>query len=254
MSSTLVLAGLVEPRYAHFPESVRTDGDEVAGLNADAGYAPDGEQRMLLDGIFAKDAAGKSAAFACAILGCRQNIKTSTEKMACNGWLFLYHCNPIIWTGHEWDTVDEHFLDIVKIIEGDPWLDRQIKSVKNADRDKEIVTKRGGRMIFKTRTPDGGTGLTGEKVVLDDAWKVRHKHVSSLMPTLSARTMTGDPQVIYGSSAAHADSDVLHALVRRGRKAAGSAAGAARERKFMYVEWCAPPPAAGVREGRGLRA
>ena len=174
---------------------------------------------------------------------------TAIEKQACLGWLFLYHCDPIIWTGHEWDTVAEHFMDLDKIISGYSWLSRQIRSVNRAQRDMEIITKRGGRMIFKTRTPDGGAGLSGEKVVLDEGWKIRRAHISALMPTMSARSMTGDPQVIYGSSAAHEESEVLHRLVERGRKAATSPAAARLERRFMFVEWCAPDPAQACARG-----
>jgi hypothetical protein len=233
---------LVEPAYWHLAESFRTEGPAVADLCDGASYSPDGEQRMLLDGIFAKTAAGKSVAFAIAILACRQNIKTSTEKMAALGWLFLFHIDPIIWTSHEWDQVTESFRGLDEIIAGSPYLSRQMRSINRAQRDMEIVTRRGGRMLFKTRTPGGGRGLTGEKVILDEAWKLRATHVGSLTPTMSARSITGDPQIVYGSSAAHEDSEVLHPLIERGRAAATDPRAALLERRLMFAEWCAPPP------------
>jgi hypothetical protein len=242
---------LVEPRYSHIPEGGDTRiGGEVIGLCDDAGYGPDGEQQVCLNGIFARDpGTDKSMASSVALIACRQNLKTALEKMSCLGWLFLLHCDPIVWTGHEWDTVAEHFNDIDKIIYGWSWLSRQVRTINRAQRDMEITTRRGGRMIFKTRTPDGGAGLTGEKVVLDEGWKVRRAHISALVPTLSARSMFGDPQVIYGSSAAHEESEVLHALVARGRKAARDPVAARAERRYMYVEWCAPDPAEACERG-----
>jgi hypothetical protein len=47
---------------------------------------------------------------------------------------------------------------------------------------------------------------------------------------------------VYGSSGAKADSEVLHRLVDRGRAAAVSELAARRERRYMYVEYCCPPP------------
>src|SRR5262249_19636004 len=177
---------------------VATEGGEVAGLNADAGFVPDADQVMLLNGIFARRRAGArevSLATNIGLIACRQNIKTATQIMACNGWLFLFHIDLIVWTAHEWDTVDEAVLVLDGIWAGDPFLRKQILRVNRADRNKEIVTRRGGRMIFKTRTPDGGRGITGEKIVIDEAYRAKNQHTSSLTPTMSARSMTGDPQI-----------------------------------------------------------
>jgi len=240
---------LVRPRYWHLPEFVRTDGDQVAGMCADVGYGPDAEQRLLLDGIFARSAAHKSVAFATAILAARQNLKTGVEKQAGLGWLFLFHVDPIVWTAHEWDTVEEAYRDLAEIIFGSPWMSRQILTYSSAKRDMYFTTRRGGRMIFKTRTPGGGRGLTGEKIILDEGWKLRDVHLGTLLPTMSARSITGDPQIIYGSSAAHEDSEVLHPLIERGRAAAENPRAAALERRLLYAEWCAPDPAEACRKG-----
>ena len=59
---------------------------------------------------------------------------------------------------------------------------------------------------------------------------------------MSARSLTGDPQLLYGSSAAHADSEVLHPVIRRGRAAAKGGRAAELEQRLMYAEYCAPDP------------
>jgi len=239
----------VKPAYLHIPDYDTTDGDQVAGLCEEVEYGPDADQRMCLDAIFGRDPRGKSAAFESWIIACRQNVKTSTGKMAVLGWTYLYRADPVIWTAHEWDAVAEVVNDLDAIMSGSRWLARQVRYFRHGERDQEIGLVNGARVLFKTRTPGGGRALTGEKVVLDEGWKVRESHMGSLLPTLSARSITGDPQVLGLSSAAHEDSEVLHPVIARGRAAAGGGAAAFAERRLFYAEWCAPPPEIACRRG-----
>jgi len=220
-----------------------TEGGSVADLNAQAGFGPDEEQRLALDVIFAVGPHAKAVAFETWIIACRQNLKTGVLKQAVLGWLFLFKENPVIWTAHEWDLVSEAFRDLDELISGYGWLSRQVRYIHRGERDQEIGLRNGGRLLFKTRTPGGGKGLAGAKVVLDEGWKIQASHMGALLPTLSSRSITGDPQVIGGSSAAYAESEVLHRIIKRGRAAATDEAAAAAERRFAYLEWCAPPPA-----------
>jgi len=207
------------------------------------GRVPDDNQRVLLNGIHALDERDRSVAFEVVLIACRQNIKTSTLEMSALGWLFLFNVNLIVWTAHRWDAVDETVLRFDEMISGRPWLARQVRQFNRARRQVEITTRRGGRMMFATRTAGSGRALTGEKVIIDEGWKAKVAHTGGLIPTMSARSMTGDPQILYGSSAAHPDSEVLHPLIRRGRAAAAGGKAAELERRLMYAEWCAPPPA-----------
>jgi hypothetical protein len=241
---------LVKPAYLHVPEWVRTDGDEVAGLCDDASYGPDPEQRMLLDAVFGKDEHGKSAAFETWVVACRQNLKTGLMKMAVLGWAFLYKADPIMWTAHQWDpAVKEAFTDLEELIGGYRWLAQRVRYVHTGDRQQEIGLRNGSRIMFKTRTNATGRALAGEKVILDEGWALHAGHMGALLPTMSARSMLGDPQVLGGSSAAHANSDVLHGVLDRGRAAAGSAAAARLERKLCYAEYRAPGPEIACRQG-----
>jgi hypothetical protein len=232
------------PAYSHIPEGDWTTGDVVSGLCHDAGYSPDLDQRVCLDGIFARVAStGKSAASSVSLIAPRRNLKTGTITMAVLGWLFIEHCPEIVWTAHEWAAVDEAFDTIHELILGWRWLARRVRSIENADRSKSITTVNGGHVVFRTRTAGGGRALDGEKIIIDEAWAAKHAHIGSLVPLMSARSMNGNPQIIYGSSAAKAESEVLHRLVDRGRGAATDPVAARRERRYMYVEYCCPDPA-----------
>lgn len=240
----------VEPAYLHVPEYVTSIGDEVGGLCADAGYAPDADQQAALDGIFGRGPDGKSAAFEAWIIACRQNLKTAVEKMCVLGWTFLLAEDPVMWTAHEWDpAVKEAFTDLHNLISGDPWMRRRVRYVHQGDRQQEIGLKNGARIMFKTRTPGAGRALAGAKTVLDEGWAIKPSHMGALIPTMSARSMTGDPQIVGGSSAARAESEVLHGIVKRGRAAATDPEMAERERKLLYIEYCAPDPAVVCAQG-----
>ena len=240
----------VVPAYSHIPEGDWTTGGKVGELCEGAGYAPDHDQQVILNGVFAKVAdparpQGRSACTSAAVIAPRRNLKTSAIVMCALGWLFIEHCPEIIWTAHEWAAINEAYETVEGLIKGWRWLDRRInwRESENAERSKSLVTWDGGKVVFRTRTPGGGRSLDGEKIIIDETWAARVSHMGSLVPLMSARSMTGDPQIIYGSSAAKATSEVLHSLVERGRGAAVSPVIARRERRYLYVEYCCPDPA-----------
>jgi hypothetical protein len=219
----------VEPAYRCEPDYWRTLGDEVADLCGMADYEPDPEQRLGLDLIFAFDRHGKSSAFESCVICCRQNLKTGLFKQAALGWLFLTDQRLVVWSAHEFNTAQEAHRDMAALIENTPFLSRRLKRVYNGAADKSIELMTGQRLIFKARTATGGRGLSGDKVVLDEAFALRPSHMGALLPTLSVRP---DPQVVYGSSAGLVESDVLRGIRDRGR--AGSSS------RLAYLEWAAP--------------
>ena len=205
---------LVEPAYRTDLDYAYTLGPEVSELATVAGFAPDPEQRLGLDLLFAMDNRDRSVAFEFAVVCARQNLKTGLFKQAVLGWLFLTEQNLVVWSAHEFDTAKEAFRDMAQLVEGCPDLDREVKRIYRGNGDESIELLSGQRLIFKARTKSGGRGLTGDKVVLDEAFALHADHMGALLPTLSVRP---DPQVVYGSSAGLASSDVLRVIRDRGR-------------------------------------
>jgi len=222
-------ATLVEPSFRSGPAFTRTLGPEVAELAALAGFAPDPEQRLGLDLAFAMDAAGRSVAFEVAVICSRQNLKTGFFKQCALGWLHLTDQRLVVWSAHEFRTAQEAFRDMDELHAAHPSLAVRVKRVYRGNGDEAIELKSGQRLIFKARTGTGGRGLSGDKVVLDEAFALQPAHMGALMPTLSVRP---DPQLFYGSSAGMADSAVLRGIRDRGR--AGSSP------RLAYLEWGAP--------------
>lgn len=227
---------LVEPAFLTAPVFEATAGPEVARLAELAGMTPDPEQRLALDLIFAIGPDGKSAAFEFAVVCSRQNLKTATFKMAALGWLFITGEQLVVWSAHEFPTAKEALRDLAAMIDGTPCLSRLLKKngIRYANDDPSIELASGQRLKFKARTLSGGRGLTGDKVILDEAFALTADHMGALLPTLSVRP---DPQVLYGSSAGLARSEVLRGIRDRGR--------AGRSDRLAYLEWSAPRKACG---------
>jgi hypothetical protein len=222
----MTVLDVVAPAFKNHPDYWKTYGDEVADLCELAGFGPDPEQRLGLDLLFAVDRRGKSVAFEFAVICSRQNLKTGLFKQAALGWLFITDQNLIVWSAHEFNTAQEAHRDMAALIEGTPFLAKRLKQVYNGAADKSIELLSGQRLIFKARTHTGGRGLSGDKVVLDEAFALHPPHMGALLPTLSVRP---DPQVVYGSSAGLAESDVLRGIRDRGRSPSAG--------RLAYLEW-----------------
>lgn len=219
---------LVSPAHHHAPTYERTLGPEVADLCDLVGFGPDPEQRLILDDVFALDAAGKNAAFEVGVVCSRQNLKTGSFKQCALGWLFVSEVQLTIWSAHEFSTAQEAHRELAALIEGSDFLRKRVKRIYFGNGSESIELTSGQRILFRARTKSGGRGLSGDRVVLDEAFALQPGHMGALLPTLAVRP---DPQVVYGSSAGLAHSDVLRGLRDRGRS--GSS------RRLAYLEWCA---------------
>ena len=213
------------PSFHTAPDWSVTLGPEVGDLCREVGFAPFPEQQLCLDDMFALKPGGKAAAFEFAILCARQNMKTGLFKQASLGWLFVTGQDLIIWSAHEFATAQEAFRDMEILIEGSDMLRRRVKKVSRGNGDEAIELVTGQRLKLKARTNGGGRGLTGDKVVLDEAFALKPEHMGALLPTLTA---VPDPQVVYGSSAGLMQSDILRSIRDRGRPGSDGLA---------YAEW-----------------
>lgn len=225
---------IVQPAHLWIPPHVSTAGVEAADLAESAGLILEPEQRLALDALLAERADGRWAALEACIICPRRNGKTWALIAAVLADLFLFGADTVVWSAHEFKTAMEAFRDIKKLIEGAPHLMRRIKNGRfnESNGDEGFELHNGGRMMFKARTKSGGRGLGGDRVVLDEAFALTSAMVGSLMPLLGDKSMTGNPQLVYASSAGKADADVLRRVRDRGR--------AGNDPSLAYVEWCAP--------------
>ncbi len=167
---------LVEPAYFTFPDFAGSLGPEVADLAGMINFPADPEQELVLDAMFGVDKHGVRTAFEVAVIGARQNIKTGLFKIAALGEAFICEVPLLVWSAHEFPTAQEAFRDLSELIESSPDLDREIKAIYRGNGDESIELLNGCRIKFKARTKSGGKGLSGKRVVLDEAFALQPVH------------------------------------------------------------------------------
>lgn len=135
----------------------------------------------------------------------------------------------IVWSAHLYRTAVEAFNDLKNLIDGCDELRRDVKSISTAKGDEAVELLSGARLEFAARSRRSGRGLSGDKVILDEAFELNPGQIGALVPIMSARP---NPQLRYASSAGMLTSDVLRAVRDRGRKPG--------EKRLAYLEWCCP--------------
>lgn len=238
---TLAKRQLIEPDYWTCPHGVRTRpepaltyGPEVAELCASAGYAPDPQQELGLDLVFAIRADGSPASFSFCIICSRQNLKSGLFQQCVLGWLFVTEVPEIAWSAHELRTSLNAQTELYETIENSS-LSKYLPATKNAglyDQNGkeriELTTEQ--KVWFQTRTRDGGRGLGKPKVIIDEAFKFKKRTAGALLPILLAQH---HPQLLRGSSAPSLDEDAedLRDVIDRGR--------GRKSPEMSYIEWLA---------------
>jgi hypothetical protein len=205
---------------------------EVCAL---AGLFLDPWQQLVLTTMLAERADGKWAAFETGLVVPRQNGKGSVlEGRQIAGLFAIDEERLIIHSAHEQATSSEHQRRLLELIEGVPEFERQVLKAPKGKGMEAIELRDGSRILFKTRTGGGGRGFTGDLVVMDEAMILPVATTSALVPTMAARSINGNPQLVYAGSAVdqqiHEHGIVLARLRQRAQ---------AKVPGLAYFEWSA---------------
>lgn len=222
---------LVAPAWWSCPDYDRTFGPEVREVCGWAGFVPDPEQQMLLDATFAFDRRNRVVARDVAVCAPRQNLKTGFLKMCALGWLYVTEQPLTVWSAHEFSTAQEAFRDMVNLIEDAPDLAAEVLKIHRGNGEEAIELTGNRRLKFKARTKAGGRGLTGNKIVLDEAMYLTATHMGALVPTLRA---VPDPQLLLAGSAGMLESATWRTYRDRGR--------VGDDPSLVWAEWGDPDP------------
>jgi hypothetical protein len=215
------------------PSRVGSYGDEAIDLARAYGRPPDAEQEIAIDAMLSYRTGGRWAALESAVIEPRQNGKTGGIMLPVTLFdLFLLKPDKIVWTAHLFKTARECFQDVVGIVENCDMLRKRVKKITYANGEEAVELTSGAKLEFLARSKGGGRGIGGKRVVMDEALFLAGEAMGALMPTLAARSMFGDPHIMYGSSAGVLGSDHLRGLRDRGRKGT--------DPSLVWVEWCAP--------------
>jgi hypothetical protein len=231
------ILGVQEPRISLIPTggAVSESGRVALEVCRLAGLFLDPWQQLVLTTMLAERVDGKWAAFESGLVVPRQNGKGSVlEGREIAGLFAIDEERLIIHSAHEQATSSEHQRRLLELIEGVPDFEQQVLKAPRGKGSEAIELRDGSRILFKTRTGPGGRGLTGDLVVFDEAMILPVAATAALVPTMAARSLTGNPQLIYAGSAVdqqvHDHGIVLSRLRRRAIE---------RVPRLAYFEWSA---------------
>ena len=214
------LIGSQKPTHLLVPPHKWTRGHDVLAMAELVGITLDPWQRqLLLDalGVETITWGGRPVerwtSFEVVVEIARQNGKSVVLDVLALTALYVWRLKKIVYSAHEGLTAMEAYGRLEELIRGCPELRAETPDRSFVQSNgKEKIRLPGQELIFKTRTPGAGRGLSGDLVILDEAQGLTEPHIKALFPTLRARP---NPQVWYAGSAGDESSTVLGRLIRR---------------------------------------
>lgn len=220
------------PRHCHVPDWSSSAGEESLELCRMAGLDLDAEQEFVLINMLGERPDGRWAATEVGICEPRQNGKGEILLARQITGLFLLDERLIMHSAHLFPTALEAQRRLVERIEAVPDFSRRVKRVSNANGKEGIELHGGQRILFHARSKSGGRGFTGNTIILDEAMDIGPTVIQALVPTLSAKSMRENPQIIYAGSSVDQmihDNGAAFALVR--------SRGLANDATLAWFEW-----------------
>lgn len=183
---TGVLLGHQRPRLELVPDCWSCAGQEAIDLASSVGLGLDPWQKHVLNGGLGERADGLWASFLVTLIVQRQNGKGGvTEALELAG-LFLWGERKIVHSAHRLDTSTAAFVRVRNLIDGSDDLTRRVKRITSSDGEQFIELMTGARLEFRTRGNTGGRGLTGDRLILDEALELTGEQMAALLPILLA--------------------------------------------------------------------
>ncbi|GAB2906988.1 terminase [Rhodococcus aerolatus] len=236
--------GVVPPRIAQYaPASSHASGDDAIALAASAGLHLDPWQQYALRCSLGERPDGRWSAFRVGLIVGRRNGKTAVLCARELAGLYLFGEQRIQHSAHRFDTAQDAFNFTTGLIVNTPSLARKLKASRNNGIDiskgvEGITLATGQQLRFRSRSTQGGRGLDGDLVVLDEAAYLQDGMMNALVSTMAT---SPNAQLWYVSTpvdrTVHPDGLVL-AKVRR-------SALAGKGDRQTYLEWSVPEPESG---------
>lgn len=193
------------PRVHLAPDYVSSAAVETIELCASVGLVLDDWQALILTDQLGERPDGRWAAFECGCVVPRQNGKGGIIEARKLGGLFLFGEKLIVYSAHQFKTAQEHFLRIKELVTNSDDLRPRVKQVRDSHGSEGIEVygeqphrlTRTRRLLYVARSGKSGRGFTGDVNILDEAQDLKATHIAAMMPTMSAKSVHGNPQLLY---------------------------------------------------------
>jgi hypothetical protein len=225
------LIGSVTPRIHSKLNDLPSKGSEIIEFATRIGLDLMPWQRFALEAAHKVKPDQRWAHSEITIVGARQNGKSTLLVIRALAGLFLWNEPLQIASAHRLSTSLELFRQIVKIIETNDELKKQVQVIRWAHGSEEIVTTSGNRYMIKASN-SAARGISRPEVVyMDELSEMRDLDgFASLRYTMMA---SRNPQVWTFSTAGDQTSVVLNQLRERGLAAM---VGGGTD-NICYLEW-----------------
>lgn len=204
---TPAVHGYQTPRYRVVPDSATdfSNGDVAVQLFSSYGQSLDDWQAEVLSDWLALDNDGMFAASNTAISLARQNGKSKLlEARIIFGMIVLKE--RVFLTAQEARTARTVFARVCEFFEDQshPEITSLVKQIKKSNGHESIVLKNGATLHALTRTANAARGMSGDLIIVDEAYACSEDALAALTPTI----LTSDnPQIIFASSPPTPDDD-----------------------------------------------
>lgn len=216
---------------------------DVASL---AGLILDPWQEHILRGSLGERPDGRWSAFRTCVVVPRQNGKNALLEARELAGLLLFGEQVIIHTAHEFKTAHKSMIALMNRLRVSPLMeyvygfDGDAEDIRDIDGFKTgnnpgITMKNGSVLQYAARSKGSGRGFTGDLVILDEAYALKSAEMDALLPTMAAKSIDGNPQVWFTSSAGMPESDLLESLRQQGISKSSD--------RLAYYEWSTPDDA-----------
>ena len=188
------------------PPYEKTLGDAAYKFGASFGITLDDWQKFVMDDWLALNEDGKWACSTCGLSVPRQNGKTALVKVRVMLGIFSLG-ETILFTCHEVRTSRQVFDSLAEILNPNgefPELAAQVQYIKRSNGYEEIKVadwqdgdgwRKGGKLLFSSRSNGASRGFTADVVVADEAMYMTDEQVAALVPTMASAS-GGDMQFI----------------------------------------------------------
>lgn len=214
------------------PGRVGSYVDDVGAIAEAIGMPLDPSQLTAVDALTSYGRHGRWLSIEQGIEAPRQNGKTGGVLLPIVlARVLLDQPDLYLWTAHQLDTSSATLTALLTLIEGNPWLSKRVKRIDLENGSEGVHFTNGSRLNFRARSARRGRGLAGGGIVVDEALFWTGEQAGAMLPVLATRSITGNPWVLYASSAGRAESEYLRSL--RARAMSG------RDLALTWVGWWA---------------
>lgn len=224
-SEPRLAGGLIKPRIRSLPAALGSNGGELVKLAEALGFTLDPWQKLAVNDILATTDDGTLAAFEAVVVVARQCGKSAVAELYC---LFsALKGETILFTAQRQDTAQIVFKRLLAV------LPDEFGAVGTFTNGREqIALPGGGVILFRTRGPRVGRGMTLDKLVVDECQICDPEHLAATVPALRTRP---NAQVLYLGCAPDARSNANCQILYELREQATRG----DSESLCYLEWSA---------------